>query len=72
MEYRQYGECPYIAFDNDASAGYIKLTDGTVAESREVHPAAVLDLDANGALLGIEVFSVEFIKIGERIAARLS
>jgi uncharacterized protein YuzE len=71
VQYRQYGDTPYIAFDNNVHAGYIKLADGTVAETREVHPSVLLDLDEDGALIGIEVLHRAFAEIGQRIVDHL-
>jgi uncharacterized protein YuzE len=34
---------------------YIGLTDGPSTESEEVAPGVVIDLDANGAIVGIEI-----------------
>ena len=46
-----------IEADWDARALYIRLTDGTVARTLEVDsdPCTMVDLDASGGLIGIEV-----------------
>ena len=45
-------------YDPAADAMYIRLADGTVADSDEVHDGVVLDYDANGRVLGIEVLNL--------------
>lgn len=48
-------------YDPDADALYVRLAPkGTaVAETREVQPGVMLDYDAAGRLIGIEVLDVE-------------
>jgi uncharacterized protein YuzE len=47
-----------IEYDPKADAMYIRLKAGTVAESDEVRPGVVLDFDAEGKVLGIEMLDV--------------
>jgi uncharacterized protein YuzE len=47
-----------IEYDQQADAIYIRLKAGTVAESDEVRPGVVLDFDAEGRVLGIEMLDV--------------
>ena len=47
-----------IEYDPKADAMYIRLIAGTVAESDEVRPGVVFDLDAAGRVLGIEMLDV--------------
>lgn len=47
-----------IEYDQQADAMYIGLKAGTVAESEEVRPGVVLDFDAEGKVLGIEMLDV--------------
>lgn len=47
-----------IEYDQQADAMYIRLAAGTVVESDEVRPGVVMDLDANGRVLGIEMLGV--------------
>lgn len=47
-----------IEYDQQADAIYIRLKVGTVAESEEVRPGVVLDFDAEGKVLGIEMLDV--------------
>lgn len=47
-----------IEFDLNVDAMYILLAAGTVTESDEVRPGVVLDFDATGRVLGIEMLDV--------------
>ncbi len=47
-----------IEYDQQADAMYIRLRAGTVAQSDEVRPGMVLDFDAQGRVLGIEMLDV--------------
>ncbi|NBY70501.1 MAG: DUF2283 domain-containing protein [Betaproteobacteria bacterium] len=47
-----------IEYDPKADAMYIRLKAGTVAESDEVRPGVLLDFDAEGKVLGIEMLDV--------------
>jgi len=47
-----------IEYDQQADAIYIRLRAGDVAESEEVRPGVVLDFDAQGQVLGIEMLDV--------------
>jgi uncharacterized protein YuzE len=47
-----------IEYDQQADAMYIRLKAGTVVESEEVRPGVVLDFDADGKVLGIEMLDV--------------
>jgi uncharacterized protein YuzE len=46
-----------MSYDPEADAAYISLADHPVAESEEVARSVVLDFDAEGRLLGIEVLN---------------
>jgi uncharacterized protein YuzE len=46
-----------FSYDTDVSALYITLRDGDVARTRSLDDSAILDLDAAGNLLGIEVLN---------------
>jgi uncharacterized protein YuzE len=45
-------------YDQQADAMYIRLRAAKVADSKEVHPGVVLDLDTQGQVLGIEMQDV--------------
>ena len=47
-----------LEYDQQADAMYIRLLAAKVAESEEVHPGVVLDFDAQGQVLGIEMLYV--------------
>ena len=47
-----------IEYDQQADAMYIRLRAGDVAESEEVRSGVVLDFDAQGQVLGIEMLDV--------------
>lgn len=47
-----------IEYDPKADAMYIRLAAGEVADSDEVRPGVVLDFDASGKVLGIEMLDV--------------
>lgn len=47
-----------IEYDPKADAMYIRLAAGQVADSDEVRPGVVLDFDAEGRVLGIEMLDV--------------
>ena len=47
-----------IEYDPKADAMYIRLAAGEVVDSDEVRPGVVLDFDAQGRVLGIEMLDV--------------
>lgn len=47
-----------VQYDPSADAMYIRLAEGKVADSDEVRDGVVLDYDANGKVLGIEVLKL--------------
>jgi len=47
-----------VQYDPSADAMYIRLAEGTVSDSDEVRDGVVLDYDANGKVLGIEVLKL--------------
>lgn len=49
---------PFIEFDPDVDAGYIRLTTAQVQSSEEIAPGVVLDFDKENQLVGVEVLSV--------------
>ena len=46
---------PTVKYDPDANAAYIRLSPEPVEESEEVADGIVLDFDAAGRLVGLEV-----------------
>lgn len=61
-------EAPYITTDRNVSASYIALSDAPVAETREAHDSVLIDVDASGEVVGIEVFGDTFIALIEDVA----
>jgi uncharacterized protein YuzE len=47
-----------IEFDQVADALYVQLTDGGIEKSEEIKPGMILDYDANGNVLGLELLYV--------------
>ena len=47
-----------VQYDPLADAMYIHLAEGTVVDSDEVRDGVVLDYDATGKVLGIEVLNL--------------
>lgn len=48
-----------ITYDPEHRSLYLKLRAGESVESSEVAPGIVLDLDADGAVVGIDIDDVE-------------
>ncbi|HEY4698549.1 MAG TPA: DUF2283 domain-containing protein [Gallionella sp.] len=47
-----------IEFDQLADALYVHLAEGVVEKTEEIKPGMILDYDANGNVLGVEVLYV--------------
>ena len=47
-----------IEFDPVADALYVRLTDQDIIESEEVQPGVILDFDAAGKVVSVEILSV--------------
>jgi uncharacterized protein YuzE len=45
--------------DEKADALYIRLDDSTIVESEEVRPGVVLDFDASGRVVGMEMLRIK-------------
>jgi uncharacterized protein YuzE len=46
---------PIVTYDREADAAYIRLSDGPVRESEQVANDIVLDFDADGRIVGLEI-----------------
>ncbi len=46
-----------VSYDREVDILYIKLTDATIEESDEEKPGYVIDYDANGSIVGIEIMN---------------
>lgn len=56
----------------DTDSLYIDLASGTSAESREISEGVVVDYDAHGAIVGIDIDNASRkLDLGELILARL-
>jgi uncharacterized protein YuzE len=44
-------------YDPEADAFYVRFSDAHIAESEEVSDGVVIDFDAEGRIVAIEVFS---------------
>lgn len=47
-----------VHIDREADALYIRLNDQAIVESEEVQPGVILDLDANGVVVGVELLRI--------------
>jgi uncharacterized protein YuzE len=47
-----------IEFDHMADALYVQLTEGEIEKTEEIKPGMILDYDANGNVLGVELLHV--------------
>ena len=47
-----------IQYDSEADAAYIRFSEETVSRTQEESDVCILDLDAAGGLVGIELLSV--------------
>lgn len=47
-----------LRYDEEADALYLRLDDSTVYESDEVQPGIILDFDASGQVVGIEILGL--------------
>lgn len=45
------------SYDKEADAFYVRFVDATPVESEEVSPGIVLDYDADGRIVALEVLS---------------
>ncbi|MDO8788615.1 MAG: DUF2283 domain-containing protein [Sulfuritalea sp.] len=47
-----------LEFDPIADALYLEISDHDVERSEQIKPGVILDYDANGNIVGVEVLSV--------------
>lgn len=50
---------PTLTYDKDANAAYLRFSDATIVESEEVSEGIVLDYDAEGRIVGLEVLDAD-------------
>ena len=46
-----------IRYDADANAAYMRLSESRIIDSAEVSPNVILDYDADGHIVGIELLN---------------
>ncbi len=56
-----------MKYDPIARMAYIKVREGTVAETREESPTVCVDLDSKGHLIGVEITSPRSLKYETRV-----
>ena len=49
----------YVKYSPEDNAAYIRFSQSTVLESEEVSPGLVLDFDAEGRIVGMEVLDAQ-------------
>ncbi|MDP2914520.1 MAG: helix-turn-helix domain-containing protein [Candidatus Aminicenantes bacterium] len=54
-----------VSFDRKANAAYIKISDSSIKETKEISDYCNVDIDANGKIVGVELlfvseYSVDF------------
>ena len=47
-----------LEFDPQTDAAYLELTDAEVEQSREIESGIIMDYDAEGQIVGIEILHV--------------
>lgn len=46
-------------YDSEADAAYIKIAEGEIADTQEMVDGIVVDYDAEGKVLGVEILSLK-------------
>jgi uncharacterized protein YuzE len=44
-----------LEYDKEADAAYVRLSRAKIAESEEVEPGLIVDVDRNNQIVGIEI-----------------
>ena len=52
--------CMGLEYDLDAGALYVRLCDGEVARTRQLDDNTLVDVDAAGNVLGVEVVAIAY------------
>ncbi len=47
-----------LKIDKESDALYLRLDEDAIIESQEVEPGVVLDFDANGRVVGVEILDL--------------
>ncbi len=56
-----------LKVDKEGDALYFRLVDSAVVESEEVQPGVILDFNAEGAVVGIEILNLSARVAAERL-----
>lgn len=54
-----------LKIDRESDALYFRLDDSEIVESEEVQPGVILDFDAQGQMVGIEILHISE-RVGEQ------
>jgi uncharacterized protein YuzE len=46
-----------MRFDSDSDALYVRFSERTIEETSEVRPGVMLDFDADGHIVGVEILN---------------
>ncbi|NJA90233.1 DUF2283 domain-containing protein [Rhodocyclus tenuis] len=47
-----------LEFDTHADAAYLEISDEEIENTREIEPGVIVDYDAAGHIVGIEILSI--------------
>ena len=47
-----------LEFDPKADAAYLEISDAEIESTKQIEPGIMVDYDANGHIVGIEVLSI--------------
>lgn len=67
----QFPDGAVMKYDTAAHVAYIKIREGSIAETREEAPNVMVDLDSKGHLIGVEIVSPRSLKYETRVIAVL-
>jgi uncharacterized protein YuzE len=56
-----------LKVDEQSDALYLRLNEAAIAESEEVQPGVILDFDAEGRVVGIELLGIKDRMNGESL-----
>ncbi|RLT38681.1 MAG: DUF2283 domain-containing protein [Chloroflexi bacterium] len=56
-----------LKVDNENDALYFRLDETSIVESEEVQPGVILDFDANGRVVGIELLTLSVRTAPEKL-----
>ena len=56
--YREFGGTPTYKLDKESDTLYFRLDEAAILESEEVQPGVILDFNAEGKVVGIEMLNI--------------